>query len=256
MSLRAGIIAVLLGLGVATLAAAPKESKLEAAVRAVGQAAQKGGASDGEVRQAVSVLRQLVESGVPVQQARDIVTAALAGNHSGQDIAAIARGAADAHRRGASSHELVNLAEDLTASGVDAAGLVHALDAVGRLAEEGYTDAETRRGVAMTALQQLHDGRRGRELSEAIREETRDARDERGDPHGYGAAAASSHGHEGSKDKTEVRDDLRRNPPKGAPVDRGPARDRGNPGRGKPEDRDKPDKPDKPDNPGGGNGKK
>jgi len=255
---RAGLLAVLLALLATAAAAAPKESKIDAAARTLGQAAQNRGVSDADARQAVAVLRELAESGVPVSHALQVVTAALSGKNSGAEMAAIGRGARDAFARGASSHELVNLTEDLARSGVDARGVVNALEAVGRLAEEGYTDAETRRGVATTALQSLHEGHRGRELSEAIREETRDAKDEHG-------ASASAHGRDGAddgKDKSEIRDDLRRNPPPGAPSNRGPGHNRGNsdnkpdrpdnPGGGN----DKPDNPNKPDNPGGGNGKK
>jgi len=261
---RAGLRAVLLALLATAAAAAPKESKIDAAARTLGQAAQQRGVSDADARQAVAVLRELAESGVPVSHALQVVTAALSGN-SGAEMAAIARGARDAFARGASSHELVNLTEDLARSGVDARGVVNALEAVGRLAEEGYTDAETRRGVATTALQSLHEGHRGRELSEAIREETRDAKDEQGEPAQSHGASASAHGRDGaaddSKDKSEIRDDLRRNPPPGAPSNRGPGHNRGNSDRpDKPDNpgggNDKPDNPNKPDNPGGGNGKK
>jgi hypothetical protein len=242
-------------LGAAVVLAGPSETRLQEAARNVTRAAQQRGASESETRQAVTVLRSLVDGGVPVGHALQVVTAALSGKRTGPEIAAIARGVEDAHRRGASSHELVNLTEDLTKSGVDAPGLLTALDAVGRLAEEGYTDAETRRGVAQTALQNLRDRERGRDLAEVIREETRDEKDETeaGGKPGHVGSSGRGHGRsDDGKDKDkggEIRDELRRNPPKGAPEDRGPGRDHGpDSDKGKPDK----DKPDKPDNPGGG----
>lgn len=160
---------------------------------------------------------------------------------SAQDIATITRRATEAYGRGASSHELVNLVEDLNKDGVAAPGILNAIEAVGRLAEEGYDDAETRRGVALTVLQNLRDGVRGRELADAIREETRDAKDdaERGEHGGGNGASANGNGRGRSSDdkgKSEIRDDLRRNPPKGAPADRGPSnRDKTKPDKGKPD---------------------
>jgi hypothetical protein len=248
------VSAAFLLLGAAALLAGPNQTRMQEAARDVTKAAQQRGASESDARQAVTVLRSLVDSGVPVGHALQVVTAALSGKRTGQEIAAIARGVEDAHRRGASSHELVNLTEDLTKSGVDAPGLLTALDAVGRLAEEGYTDAETRRGVAQTALHNLRDRERGRDLAEAIREETRDEKDETdgGKPGHVGGGNGRGRSDDGKdKDKGgEIRDELRRNPPKGAPEDRGPGRDHGpDSDKGKP-DKDKPDK-DKPDNPGG-----
>lgn len=157
---------------------------------------------------------------------------------SAQDVGSITRGAVDAYGRGASSHEIVNLVEDLNKDNVPAPGILNAIEAVGRLAEEGYTDAETRRGVALTVLQNLRDGVRGRELAEAIHEETRDAKDDAGRPeHAAGGNQGGGHGrgrdrNGDDKVKSEVRDELRRNPPRGAPVDRGPAN----------RDKEKPDK--------------
>lgn len=170
------------------------------------------------------------------------VARALAGQPA-SEITSLTRGAAEAYGRGASPHELINLVTDLHRDGVAAPGILNAIDAVGRLAEEGYTDAETRRGVALVALQNLRDGARGRELAEAIHEETRDAKDAA--EHGGGSANAGGGGRSShSREKAEVGDELRRNPPAGMSGERGPAgaRERGNPNKDKNDkDKGKPD---------------
>ena len=250
------VLVLTLAAGVILAGPGPGESPIEAAARRLSQAAQSSGASAGEAGQAVATLRRLVEAGLPVDHARQVVTAAIAAKHRGPDIAAIARGVEEAHARGASSHELVNLTEDLTRSGVDTPGLLTAIDAVGRLAEDGYTDAETRRGVALTVIHNVREGVRGRELAEAVHEEARDAKEESGGaPAGTGPASGGSgrgrseEARDKDKDKnTDVRDELRRNPPPGLPEGKGPAGvpERVRDDKGKPDDKDDKGKPDNP----------
>ena len=173
---------------------------------------------------------------------------ALAGRPS-SEISTITRGAADAYGRGASPHELINLVTDLHKDGVAAPGILNAIEAVGGLAEEGYTDAETRRGVALTVLQNLRDGVRGRELAEAIHDENRERKESAADGGHGGSSNAGGRGRSAeAKDKSEIRDELRRNPPSNMGGNgRGPAgaRERGNSkdkgDKGNDKDKGKPD---------------
>jgi hypothetical protein len=150
---------------------------------------------------------------------------------SPEDTRLLVAGLQRAHDRGASPRELVHLAEDLRDAGVDVPGILVALDAVGRLAEEGHTDAETRRGVALGVLRRLAEGVRGQELAD------RTGRAERQAGPGPGRASAGP-----AKDKQEdripqdLRDDLRSNTPPGLSGDREPAgvRERKGPPKDKP----------------------
>jgi hypothetical protein len=175
------------------------------------------------------------------------VGTALAGRPA-SEVTTITRGVDEAFARGADSHELVNLVTDLHKDGVAAPGILNAIEAVGRLAEEGFTDAETRRGVALTVLQNLRDGVRGRELAEAIHDETREGKDAADSDHGGSANGNGGGRSEDAKDKAEVRDELRRNPPPGLSGERGPggARERSNQNKdkgdkGNDKDKGKPD---------------
>jgi hypothetical protein len=252
----------------AALLAGPREAPGDAAVQRVTQAAQRRGASEAEVKQAVAALKALADAGLPVSHALQVVTSALELKGGRPDLGAVARAVDEAHRRGASSHELVNLTEDLARSGVDTPGLLDAIEAVGRLAEDGYTDAETRRGVAATVLHRLEEGARGRDLAETVRQDARDGKENGG---GQGAGGNNGQGHseeardKDKEDNADVRDELRHNPPKGLPEGKGPAgvpeRQRDNNGNGPGNNpgnngnngngKDKDDKG-KPDNPGGG----
>jgi hypothetical protein len=224
--------AALLASASVSSAANPQET-LRDAERRVTKAARDQRLSEAETQQAVSVLRELAGAGFPLTHAVRVVTVAIADERSGQEIAAIARDMQSAHRRGASSRELANLAEDLSGSDMDTKGILTAIEAVGRLAEDGFTDGETRRAVSLAALHGLKDGRRGEALSETIRDEARD-KSSRGS--GENPAAAGSGGATGreraaeARDRADLRDELRRNPPAGVPADRGPA---GVPQRGK-----------------------
>jgi hypothetical protein len=233
--------------------ASAADLRLTDATSRLGEAARTAGLTEADARQATDVLTALVKDGLPVTHALEVVQSALSARYRGPEIAAIARAAGEAHRRGASSYEIVRLTRDLTEENVGSAGIRRAIDAVGRLAEDGYEDAETRRGVSRTAIE----GSRREMPAERVREEAQrsadHARDEPGAPAAASGNSASGHDRaDEAHDRNNLRDELRRNPPPGLPADHGPA---GVPERGRPdspgrsEDPGKPDKPDKPDKP-------
>ncbi len=219
-------ILVVACLAATTLAwSAPKGKDVTRAGRQLGRVASEEGLSEEDARHAVLVLQRLADAGLPVSHALEVVTAAVERKLERQDVAALGREVERAYRRGASSRELVNLTEDLTDAGAGMNGILTAIDAVGRLAEEGYTDAETRRGVALRVLGGLRDGLKGQELSETVHDDARNdaekgkAEEARGGAdHGKAAAAKDR-----QKDKIppDLRDERRGKPP-------------GGPGKGKP----------------------
>jgi hypothetical protein len=229
--------AILVSFGPMAEAAGTQDTRLAHARRTLAQSAQADGLSSGEARQAVAALHHLVDAGLPVSHALEIVRASLTHTQPPRDVDAVVRAVALAHRSGASSYELVNLTRDLTRTSLDGARLLQAIEAVGRLAEEGYTDAETRHGVALVAL---HDGERGLDrpdLAERLRDETRRNRDDaEREPAGRGRHEPARSRPEDRKERDSDghgRPDVPRQGPredKEKDKDKGPSE---NPGRGR-----------------------
>jgi hypothetical protein len=106
-------------------------------------------------------LRVLVASGMPAKQATAMLDVARLNALRRFDTCAVARTAATAYRRGASSQEMVNLTGDVLASGIRVPTTLILLEAMGRLAEEGFTDPETRRDLESLAREVQAAERRG-----------------------------------------------------------------------------------------------
>lgn len=207
----------------------PSGKKLKKAIGKVEATAREEGLSKPDTDEAVSSLAELADAGMSVGHALKIVEAAVKsagsreeiartakgaggeGGRSGEEIARIARSAGDAFRKGASSRKLANLSEDLAEAGVEREGLATAIEAVGNLAEEGFTGAETGRGVALGALRGLKEGLRGRDLADRISAEARKL--------GEGERASSERGFRGRSEEglgrmpEDVRQDMREQPP-------------------------------------------
>jgi hypothetical protein len=96
-------------------------------------------------------LRVLTDSGMPVAEARSIVAVAARKHLSVADTCALARSAAMSYRRGTNVWEIVNLTDDVLGPGIGMPTMLVLMDAQGRLAEEGFTDAETRRDLVLLA---------------------------------------------------------------------------------------------------------
>jgi len=222
MNARASLVATLVLFGATTVAfSAPKKEDLERAGRRLGQVASQEGLEGADARHAITVLEQLVAAGLPVSHALDVVTAALERKLSREDVAALGHGVQAAYGRGASARELVNLTHDLAESGLPMNGILVAIDAVGRLAEDGLTDAETRRGVALRVLEGLSGGKRGKDLAQTIHDDARQDAESGEAGNGHGGQGHGKGGAAGDKQKDKIppdlRDDRRGTQPPGGP---------------------------------------
>lgn len=201
-TIAAVILAALLSAGTLMAGASQK------AIDEVRSAAKAGGLGAEDGRAAVQALSDLVDRGVPVDHALAVVRAAINRNSTGPEIAAVARSMGEAVEsqgsardlalmarncleRGLSGPEVARvmseagralaadiparqlrvLAGDLLDAGIDGDGLAVAIEAVLRSAESGLTPEESRKAVALAALNGLKNGLRGEALAAEIRKE-------------------------------------------------------------------------------------
>ena len=196
----------------------PSGKKLHKAIGKVEAAADEKGMSEDDTKEAVSALRDLVDKGVPVKHALRVVEIAITlQDYDGEEVAEIARSLGDcveesgvgkecariaqagienglgakeiarvmsavedALGKDASARQLRIMSEDLLDEGSGMEGLEVAIEAVGKSVEEGYSPEESRKSVALIALQGLRDGLRGRRLANEIRKEAQRDLVERG----------------------------------------------------------------------------
>jgi len=196
----------------------PSGRKLQKAIEKLEAAAAGKGMSEDDTKDAVSALNDLVDKGVPVKHALKVVEIAITlQDYDGEEVAAIARslgacveesgvgkecsgiaqaciekglGAKEIARvmsavenalgKDASARQLRIMTEDLLDKGSGVEGLEVAIEAVGKSVEEGYSPEESRKSVALIALEGLRDGLRGKELANEIRNEAQRDLGERG----------------------------------------------------------------------------
>jgi hypothetical protein len=209
-------------LTVAVSATAAPDGELARAASRLTQAASDRGLSAADGSQAVAVLQRLAGRGLPVRHALQVVMTAVERGRRGGEIGTLAEGVESAYLSGVPPQELVNLTRDLASKGVATSGIVAALRAAGDLAEDGYDDGETRRGLTLATLHALEGGPRGRP-DEAVREEARESQHEDNARGGEGRDGAPGQDRAAeAHDRNELRDELRRNPPPGLSGDHPP----------------------------------